>query len=75
MTDLMCEHCGAEKGYADANIADIRGETCPENTEKMTSHVDGHKRTATLEKEHEWIEPDKWDNLDMPEESHFELHY
>ena len=56
MTDLMCKHCGTEKSYADANIADVRGETCSENTDKMTSHVDGHKRVATLEKQHEWIE-------------------
>lgn len=27
MTDLKCTKCGAEKSYADANIADIR-RTC-----------------------------------------------
>ena len=56
MSDLKCTHCGTEKSYADANIADVRGDVCAENTEKMTSYVDGRSMTATVQKEHEWIE-------------------
>ena len=50
--DLRCVHCGAEKTYADANIADVRGETCPEHTETVTAAG----RTSTRELQHEWIE-------------------
>ena len=56
MTDLTCIHCGTEKSYADANIADVRGETCLEHTEEMVSYVDGREMVATVEKEHTWIE-------------------
>ena len=56
MTDLTCIHCGTEKSYADANIAGVRGETCPEHTEQMASYVDGSEMVATLEKEHTWKE-------------------
>jgi len=74
MTDLKCKHCGVEKGYADANIADVRGETCPENTRTESSYVEGRQMTATVELEHEWYDPDEiMDVEDIPENSRFEL--
>jgi len=56
MTDLKCKHCGIEKSYADANIADVRGETCPEKTRAETSNVEVRQMTATVELEHDWYE-------------------
>jgi hypothetical protein len=38
--------------YADANIEDIRGDGCPENTQTHTSG----SRKATIKQSHEWEE-------------------
>lgn len=74
MGDLKCKHCGVEKSYADANIADVRGDTCLENTRTEASYVEGRRMTATLELEHEWYEPDAVPDVeDIPEDSRFEL--
>lgn len=76
MTDLKCKHCGVEKSFADANIADVRGDTCAENTRKETSYVEGRQMTTTLELEHEWYEPDAMPDVeDIPEDSRFELNH
>jgi len=52
MSYLKCTHCGTEKSYADANISDIRGETCSEHTE--TNVADSMEWTRELD--HEWVE-------------------
>lgn len=57
MGDLQCKHCGIERSYADAHIADIRGFKCDENVRKDTyTDPNGNQRTATLNLEHEWEE-------------------
>jgi len=53
MADLKCERCGAEKSYADANIADIH-ETC-EKKVKANSSPD-YPDTVTVPAKHEWSE-------------------
>jgi len=52
MSYLKCKHCGVTYSYADANIADIRGEKCSENTTEK--RVDGG--VYTVKDNHEWKE-------------------
>jgi len=50
--DLRCKNCGVEKGYADANIADLK-ETCEET--RTVETPDG-PRQVTISCRHDWQE-------------------
>jgi len=73
MGELICSHCGKEVGYAEAANAKVKGDTCPENTETETFHItEGYgdnaetvKRESTRELQHNWINPDSWDNTPL----------
>jgi len=58
MSDLICQHCGKGVAYYEAANAEANNDTCPENTE--VEWVDGYK--ATRELQHDWFDPDSWDN-------------
>lgn len=51
---LKCEHCGTVKTYADAQIADIRGEKCGENI--STKHADEEWGPVEKQLPHSWVE-------------------
>jgi len=53
MSDLKCKRCGIERGYADANIADLK-ETC--EVERKTSTPHGYSNTTTVPAQHDWEE-------------------
>jgi len=61
MADLICKHCGKEVAHYEAANAQAKGDTCPENTD--VEYVDGYK--ATRELDHDWINPDSWDNTPL----------
>jgi len=61
MGELICSHCGKEVAHYEAANAEAKGDTCPENTDVI--RVDGYKGTRELQ--HNWVNPDSWDNTDL----------